>query len=171
MTVRPGVTVSNLTVLTGIGRIAEMINLHASVYGGDRTTNRRGSFDRSEHRIDTGGKGAADFHLFNPDGTQVNDATAAKLVLEAGGVPEGTRRIYHGPQTNTQAEHSASTRQAIVRIVTSSMAFRLSFSPVRTDSCAMLRRITLTMHERNVLGVMHFFGKPLLERESSIALC
>lgn len=105
MTLRPGVTLSSSAVLSGLRGIAKATNLHVSVHGGDRGHNPTGSNNRSEHRIDLGGSGAADFHLFNADGTQVNDATGAELILETGGPPEGTRLLYHGPQTNTEGEH------------------------------------------------------------------
>jgi hypothetical protein len=105
ITLRPGVVVSNGTLVDGARTLAGQTGRHVSIHGGDRGFNPEGSNDFSQHRIDLGGKGAIDFHLFNADGTQVPDAEAVTLIQESGGMPKGMRLIHHGPQTNTQGQH------------------------------------------------------------------
>jgi hypothetical protein len=92
-------------MLTAAMEIAEQTGKHVSIHGGRRGHNPSGSNDRSEHRMDLGGSGAFDFHLFNSDGSQVADADAVKLIQETGGMPRGTRLIHHQKGTNTEGEH------------------------------------------------------------------
>lgn len=96
--------VSNTELRKALGKIANATRLHVTVHSGDRGHNPKGSNNRSEHRLDLGGGGAADFHLFREDGTRVSDAEAAGLILETG-VPEGTRLLYHDEATITEGEH------------------------------------------------------------------
>lgn len=92
-------------LLTAAIQIAEQTGKHVSVHSARRGHNPSGSNDKSEHRMDLGGAGAMDFHLFNADGTQVPDAEAVKLIMDSGGMPEGTRLIHHEEGTNTEGEH------------------------------------------------------------------
>ncbi len=106
ITLQPGNGgLSSGILTTGAMTIAEQTGKHVSIHGGSRTFNPDGSDDASEHRTDLGGGGAIDFHLTNEDGTRVPDAEAVDLIMKTGGMPDGTRLIYHGPATNTGGEH------------------------------------------------------------------
>lgn len=97
--------VAGTLLLTAAMEIAEQTDKHVSIHGGRRGHNPSGSNNESEHRMDLGGSGAFDFHLFNEDGSQVPDGDAVKLIMKTGGMPDGTRLIHHLKGTNTEGEH------------------------------------------------------------------
>jgi hypothetical protein len=102
--------VSNPTIRAALEEIARQTNSHVTVHGGDRAFNPSGSNNRSEHRLDLGGRGAADFHLYYECGERIADDEAVRRIFYGGlnpngGLPPGTRLIQHGPGTNTEGPH------------------------------------------------------------------